>query len=99
MIPTNIDKDLAKELLIVLSYCDNSLINKIPDNFIKTLSEIASDSNKEYYIEKDKSLSNQNISEECKDLLSILYYIYEVNEIEKEDILNHWIKNEINSKD
>ena len=97
MISTNIDKDLAKELLIVLSYCDNSLINKIPDNFIKTLSEIASNSNKEYYIKKDKALSNQNISEECKDLLSILYYMYEENEMEKEDILNHWIKNEMNS--
>ena len=92
MIQEKLDSDTVKELLMVLSYCDNTLVSKIPNNVIQNFTSLAADSSKNYYIDETKSLSEQNISEECKDLLSLLYYMYV--EDDKDSILDKWINNE-----
>lgn len=91
MMEERLDNDLAKELLIVLSYCDTNLIKNIPDSFINNLTNMAADSDKEIYIDSTKELSEQNISEECKDLLSIIYYMYVAQD--KDYVIDCWIKN------
>ncbi len=90
------DSDLAKELLTILSNTDLEFINKLPSNFLNELSFVAADSNKEFFIQKNKSLKEQNISEECKDLLSFLYYST-LDSKDKEILLDNWLKNDINN--
>ena len=92
------NSDVSKELLTMLSYCDNSLISNIPENVIENLTESAADSNKEYFVNKNKSLMEQNISSECKKLIALLYFTYMTNDEEKEELLNTWLKNEKESK-
>lgn len=89
-----LDNDLAKELLMILSLCDDDFINNIPDNIFMKINELASLSSKEYYFEKEKSLLEQDITEDCKDMLSLLYYMYGSNSEYKDDIFNYWCKNE-----
>lgn len=98
MIEEKLNNDLAKEILTVISYCDNSFLNNIPSNIIKNLTNLAADSTKEYYIEKEKDLTEQNISEECKDFIAIMYFMYISDSKEKELLLEKWFKNEINIK-
>ena len=88
------DKDIAKELLTALSYCDYSVLSKLPNEVLTNLSNIAADSNKDYYFDKTKSLIDQSISEECKDLLSILYYTFIADSSSKPDIIKAWLNNE-----
>lgn len=89
-----LNKDVAKELLMILSYCDNTFINNIPDSFFIKLNKLASTSTKEYYFDKDKSLLEQNISDDTKDMLSLLFYMYGSDNKTKDDIFNHWCINE-----
>ncbi|MBR2289205.1 MAG: hypothetical protein IJ867_00935 [Clostridia bacterium] len=86
--------DVYKEALTVLSNCDSDVIAKIPDKVFKALNKLAADSNLEFYIDSEKSLAEQDISEECKDLLSIIYYTYMSDKEEKKEILSTWGKNE-----
>lgn len=89
-----LSSDVAKEFLIVSSYFDDELLKKIPDEIMQILVESAADSNKNFYIEEGKSLMEQDITEECKDLIALIDYLYVLSNEEKEIILNQWIKNE-----
>ncbi len=91
--------DIYKELLTILSYCENSLINNIPKGVIQEITDYAADSNKEYYVDKNKSLMEQEISDECKSLLGIMYFMYVADEKEKDELLNTWLENERRLKD
>lgn len=95
MIIDNITGDVAKELFTVLSYCDNDLISKIPDFVFKKISSLAADSTIECYIDKNKKLIDQNLSDDCKDLLCFLYYEYVSDSETKSEILNAWQQNDI----
>ena len=90
------DSNLAKELFMVLSNADDDFLDRIPDYFFENLNYLAADSNKNFYLKNDKPLSEQEISEECKDCLSLLYYFI-ADSSNKENILNAWIKNDINN--
>ena len=92
-----IDNDTAKELLIVLSFCDENFIENIPSYVIQNLNVLAANSQKEIYIEKNKSLLEQNISSVCKEFLSILYFVYMTDSNYKDEILNTWLTNDINN--
>ena len=75
----NINKltpDTSKELLTILSFCEEKIINNIPNETLSKLNELASYSKKDYFINKNKLLKEQEISEETKLLLSDLYYEY-----------------------
>lgn len=71
-----LNSNLAKEVLTYVSFFDDELLNKIPDNFLKYLNKAAADSDKEFYIDKNKTLDEQDMSEDCKDLLGLLYFTY-----------------------
>lgn len=88
------DYDVLKETLYVLSYFDNSFLEKIPDSFLNALKELALKSNKEVYIDYSKSLKEQNISDDCKDLISLIYYNYIASQDEKKELMNIWKSNE-----
>ena len=81
MFEKSIDNDVAKEILIVLAYCDSSFVNNIPSNILNELMSLASTSSKEFYINKEKTLAEQNISDECKKFIRTMYAKYMNNSI------------------
>lgn len=86
--------DVYKEVLTILAYFDDELIKKIPDNVFKNLKELAADSEADFYINTEKDLENQNISEASIDLISLIYYDYIADENEKRKIMELWNENE-----
>ena len=84
----NVSCDVAKELLMILSYCDNTFIEKIPKEVLIKVNNLAADSNKEFYIKKGKTLKDQDLSNECKDILSELYFLYMLDSETKKELLN-----------
>ena len=88
------DSDVCKETLSVLAYFDTNLIKKIPNHVLKKLGELSADSNTEFYINLKKNLNEQNISEKCKDLISLIYYNYIADKNEKDKLWNLWNENE-----
>lgn len=86
--------DVAKEVFWVLYYFDNELIKKIPVKFLTYIKELATKSDKEVNIDIQKELDEQNISEESKDLIALIYYSYIANKEEKEKIEELWNENE-----
>ncbi len=90
----DLDNDLAKEILTVLAYLDNTFINNLSNTLLVKLTDLAADSTKNFYIQKNKKLDEQNLSEECKNWLSLFYYKFS-NSSEKNEIINSWFKNDI----
>lgn len=86
--------DIAKETLYILNYFDSNFVSKIPNKFLENLKKIAEKSQITVNIDMYKKLKEQEISEECKDLISLIYYNYVANENDKEEILKCWNKNE-----
>ena len=87
--------NIANETLVVIEHFEFNLIKQIPQRVINYLKELAIQSKKKYKIDVNKSLTNQDISEQSKDLISYIYYNYIANEEEKKEILKKWDKNEI----
>lgn len=86
---------ISKEVLTVLSYWDKDIINKIPNSLIKELVNYVADSETKCVINPKKRLEEQNISEESKDLIALMYYSFIANEDDKEEIKKVWDINEI----
>lgn len=86
--------DIAKEVVSILDYVDYELIKKIPIKFLDYLKNTAKDSSKKVDIDLNKSLLEQNISEESKDLIALIYYNYFADENEKSQISKIWVNNE-----
>jgi len=80
--------DISKELLTVLSFCEDEILDNIPSQLMKKINELASYSNKDFYINKNKLLKEQELSEECKELLTDIYNSYIENDITVKDIIN-----------
>lgn len=85
---------ISKEVLTILSYCDEDIINKVPNSLIKELVNYAGGSKVECFLLPEKKLEEQNISKEAKDLISLIYYSYIANQEEKREIEKIWYKNE-----
>ena len=51
------------------------------------MNEFEADSDKDYFIDSTKSLKEQNLSDECKDLLSDLYFSYVLNDVSRKEVL------------
>lgn len=94
MMEEQFDCNVAKEFLTYMSYFDNSIIERLPDSFLRQLMLIAADSKKNYFVEKDKKLYEQNISDKCLDLISSVYLLFVSSEEEKEFLLNQMANNE-----
>lgn len=86
--------DIAKETLCILYYFNSNFIKKIPKNFINKLQQLAKDSNLVIHIDKNKSLEEQNILLETKELIALIYYSYIATEIEKVQMTKIWNENE-----
>ena len=88
-----LDNDLAKEILTILPYLDDTFVNSLSSDLLAEITDLAADSTKDFYIQKNKKLNDQNLSEECKNWLSLLYYEF-ANSSDKVEIINSWLKND-----
>lgn len=86
--------DGAKEVLTILEYVSPDITNKIPENFIIKLKELSVNSGKLVQINPDEDLGKQDISEEAKDILSLIYYSYFANNEEQENLQKRWKEND-----
>ena len=86
--------DIAKETMEILKHFDKEFTSKISKNFINSLEKLAEKSKIQIKIDWDKKLSEQEISEESKDLISLIYYSYFADKDEKEKLLKIWTENE-----
>ena len=86
-------RDTFTELSEIFKYLDKDILKKIPQ---KLIDEINKNKNTEYQFvfEEDKSIEQQSIAEETKDLLSALYIMYCCDEDNKEEILRTCKENE-----
>jgi hypothetical protein len=89
-----LNSDLAKELYTYLAYFDEEMIENIPSDLLSSITELAANSKKKYYVDFNKPLMEQNMSEECKDFISAIYYMSIANDIEKNEIIETWYNNE-----
>lgn len=87
--------DVAKETICVLDYFNPELVSKIPTNVINKLKGLAKESDKTINIEINKKLKKQCISEETKDLISLIYYSYIATEEQRKELTEIWDKNEL----
>lgn len=94
MVEEVLNNDLAKELFVILSYCDDELYKSLPVDLLKYITDLAADSSKTVYIDENKSLIEQNISKECKELIGLLYYMYVADEKTKSELFNKWANNQ-----
>lgn len=85
--------DVAKETLDILEYFDSNFVSKIPNKFLENLKRIAETSRIVVNIDNQKNLEEQEISEHCKDFISLIYYNYVADEEDKKEILNCWVEN------
>lgn len=88
MMENRVNSDVAKEFLAVLAYCDDSFVDSIPDYVLKKLNDLAADSSKNFCINVSKSLEEQDLSNECRDLLGELYFMYMMDSDDKKKILS-----------
>lgn len=88
-----LDCDTAKEVLTIISYCNKSILNKIPQEVYTKLVSLSAESNKDIYIDKSKPLYNQNISEDSLEVFSLIYYNYVAEDYEKNKIVDTWVTN------
>ncbi len=86
--------DVCKEVITILGFFNIDVIEKIPSKILKKLNELAADSELNCYIDKEKDLIDQDISEKSKDLIALLYYSYIATENEKNELLKIWNDNE-----
>ncbi len=94
MVEVNDFNVICKEVLTILSCSDKNIINKIPDSLIKELAKNAADAKNDCVIDPQKGIEEQNILEESKDFLALIYYSFIANEDEKEEIKKEWDANE-----
>ena len=87
-------QDIAKETVEILKYTDSNFTSKISKKVLDFLQEVSEKSDITVNIDVNKKLSEQDISEQCKDLISLLYYNYCANETEKKEILKIWKEND-----
>ena len=85
---------IACETLCVLEHCDKSFINRIPAKILNKLKSIESNSSTNIKIYKNKKIEEQDISEDTKNFIALLYYNYVASVEERKDILSIWIKND-----
>ncbi len=87
-------KDIYKEVLMVLTNLNSELVQKIPEKVFNKLIELAADSDMRVVIDTTKPIEEQNISEESKDIISLIYYNCIADEKEKKELIEIWNYND-----
>lgn len=86
--------NVFKETLEVLNHFDSEFLSKIPNEFLNAMKEFASKSTITVNIDTSKNLIEQDISEECKEMISLIFYSYIATKEEKEELTELWNVNE-----
>ncbi len=85
--------DVLKEVYAILSFADENMVSKIPDDIFQDIITNAAMSDYEPKIDMNKSLDEQDISNESKSFLTALWYKYMADDDEKSDIAKIWSSN------
>lgn len=88
----NVSSQSLKEVYEVLMNSSREVNTKIPYKFRKYLFEHM---DREYKVEVDlsKRIEEQNISQEAKDILALIYRDYLVSKTEREELIQREIRN------
>lgn len=86
--------DVANQTYIIINNFEKTFIEKIPQRVISVLKELSKKSDKNFEIQEGKSLMEQEINEETKDLLSYIYFNCVATEDQKKELLKIWNENE-----
>lgn len=70
----------------ILKYLSTELYNKIPENVRKAINEYDAKSDYEFTYDFSKSLIEQDISNQTKDFIGLLHYLYWCTAEEKEQL-------------
>ena len=81
---SNINQALS-EVYIILRYSDSNLINKIPLKFISMVNKFKDPSYK-IQIDENKSLNEQKLLPETRQILALIYRDYLCDEKEREEL-------------
>ena len=76
----------------IIRYFDKDLLSKIPKKLIEKLNNFKSEKN--FEIDKSKSLEEQNISKETKELVSSIFVQYCCDEEKRNEILKKCAEND-----
>jgi len=87
-------KDIYKEIFCVLAHFNNDVIQKIPTPLFRQVVDLAADSEIDVLIDMDKTIEEQNISEESKAILSLIYYKYIADVDEQNELIMLWKNND-----
>ena len=90
MIGKELKNDVYKEALTFIAYFDKCLLDKMPLDIFEKLTKLAAESSAEFFVDKTKTLAEQKISEECKDLIAFIYYSSITDENEKKELMDKW---------
>ena len=82
---SNINQALS-EVYIILRYSDSNLINKIPLKFINMVNKFKDPSYK-IQIDENKSLNEQKLLPETRQILALIYRDYLCDEKEREELI------------
>ncbi len=82
---SNINQALS-EVYIILRYSDSNLINKIPLKFISIVNKFKDPSYK-IQIDENKSLNEQKLLPETRQILALIYRDYLCDEKEREELI------------
>ena len=79
--------NVASELYEIFKYLDEDILKKIPEDLKKQI-DLRKNPNYIFNLDKNKALKYQNIMEETKQVLSVMYLRYCCTEEEAEEILD-----------
>ena len=85
--------DAVKEGLTYLAYFQQELINQIPSLFLTEMKKIANKSTRTFEVDTSKNLLEQEMSEDCKDFLALVHYLFFATPEEKKELAEIWRKN------
>lgn len=88
-------EDIAKEVITIVDALEKEVQERIPEQFRKVLRELANESNLKVILKLESSIENQEISEECKDILAMIYYSYFADETTKKELVEKWKRNDV----
>lgn len=77
---------IAAEAIAVLENTENSLLKKVPNRLIEVLQEKADELGRKVNLDYTKSYREQNISEEARGIITLIYRDYWCSEEEKNEI-------------
>lgn len=89
-----ITASVAAEAIAILENTEISLVAKVPLKILEMLQNKADQASKKVELDYTKSYSEQNISEEAKGIITLIYRQYWCTESEREELDKKLLENE-----